>query len=60
MHEKCIQNLDGSLTIPPELVAKWEKQMETHYSQLSEVEKESDREQVYKYLPFIKIFISQQ
>jgi hypothetical protein len=34
-------------------VQKWEKQIATSYVDLSESEKESDREQVRKYLPLI-------
>jgi len=37
----------------PELVAQWEKQLATPYSELSEKKKESDREQIRKYLPVI-------
>ena len=41
------------MLLPPDLVARWEKQIETKYVDLSEAEKESDREQVRKYLPVI-------
>ena len=44
---------DGSLLLPAELVAHWEKQIATPYAQLGEQEKESDREQVRRYLPTI-------
>lgn len=50
LHSKCNKNTDGSLTIPPDLVRKWEIQIETDYIDLTEKEKESDREQVMKYL----------
>ena len=53
MHGKAAKQPDGSLLIPPELVAQWEKQLATPYSELSEKKKESDREQVRKYLPVI-------
>jgi hypothetical protein len=54
VHSKCIpQGNDGALLIPPDLVARWEKQIGTPYSELSDKEKESDREQVRKYLPLI-------
>lgn len=53
LHSKCVGNDDGSLTIPAELVQRWELQMNTPYSELSEEEKESDREQVRRYLPII-------
>lgn len=59
MHGKSIRNSDGSLTIPPELVARWEKQIVTPYDELSPKEKESDRDQVRKYLPVILAALNQ-
>ena len=56
LHSKCKENNDGSLTIPKELVERWNTQIETHYSDLTEEEKESDREQVMKYLHYILEF----
>ena len=54
MHSKCIpQGDDGALLIPADMVKRWEKQIATPYSELTEDEKESDREQVRKYLPLI-------
>jgi hypothetical protein len=54
LHSKCIPQGDtGDLLIPAELVKKWERQIDTSYSELTEAEKESDREQVRKYLPLI-------
>ncbi|NGM47925.1 hypothetical protein G5B31_20620 [Rhodobacter sp. SGA-6-6] len=53
MHSKGTRQSDGSLLIPAELVLKWGRQMGTPYAKLSEKEKESDREQVRKYLPTI-------
>ena len=50
MHGKGQVQPDGSLLIPVEFVSRWTKQMDTPYSALSEAEKESDREQVRKYL----------
>jgi hypothetical protein len=44
----CIKKDDGSLVIPPHLVEQWQKQIATPYEQLSEAEKESDREQATK------------
>jgi hypothetical protein len=54
LHSKCKRTADGSLVIPAELVQRWETQMNTPYSKLSEKEKESDREQVRLYLPIIE------
>lgn len=53
LHSKCSRNDDGSLTIPSELVVKWEQQIKTSYRNLTEAEKDSDREQVRNYLEFI-------
>jgi len=39
---------------------RWDKQIETPYEQLSEREKDSDREQVRRYLPIIKDLIAQR
>jgi hypothetical protein len=51
VHSKGIRHSDGSLQIPYELVAKWELQIATSYSKLSE--QESNHVQVKKYLPII-------
>lgn len=53
VHKQGLRQPDGSLLLPPDLVARWEKQIETKYSDLSEAEKESDRDQVRKYIPLI-------
>jgi hypothetical protein len=53
MHSKAAKQPDGSLLIPADLVKQWERQLATPYDELSEKEKESDREQVRKYLPVI-------
>ena len=45
---------DGSLVIAPDLVARWERQIATPYANLTEAERESDREQVRRYLPVLK------
>jgi hypothetical protein len=44
---------DGSVVIPAELVARWQRQMETPYQELSEQEKESDRNQARQILPLL-------
>jgi hypothetical protein len=53
MHGKGMLQQDGSLVLPSELVAQWQKQMDTPYGRLTEQEKESDREQVRKYFPTV-------
>jgi hypothetical protein len=53
VHEHCERLTDGSLIIPPELVARWETQIATPYSELSEKEKKSDEDQVRLYLPVV-------
>ena len=40
----------GDVVIPRDKIIKWHRQMITPYSELSEKEKESDREQVKKLL----------
>jgi hypothetical protein len=53
MHGKATRNLDGSLTIPADLVTRWERLMETPYARLTNEERESDREQVRRYLTLV-------
>ncbi|WP_316213760.1 MULTISPECIES: hypothetical protein [unclassified Bradyrhizobium] len=54
VHEKAERRPDGSLVLPAELVARWQRQIGTRYEDLTNEEKESDREQVWKYLPILK------
>jgi len=53
MHGKCKVRNDGSLLIPVDLVRHWERQISTPYTALPEAEKESDRDQVRRYLSVI-------
>ncbi|WP_314821037.1 hypothetical protein [Arachnia propionica] len=53
IHAHCERRADGSLVIPPDLVARWERQIETAFVDLSEDEQESDRQQVREYLPVV-------
>lgn len=50
----CQRNEDGSLTIPAPLVERWTRQMGTPYADLSEREKDSDREQADKVLAVLR------
>jgi hypothetical protein len=58
LHSQCGLMEDGSLIIPAELVSRWTEQMSKSYAELSEDEKESDREQVRRYLPTIADAVS--
>ena len=58
LHDQCERLPDGRLVIPAELAARWEKQIKTSYDQLSEREKDSDREQVRRVLPILEKFLS--
>lgn len=53
MHSRATLQNDGSMLLPAHLVEQWERQIATPYNALSEQEKESDREQVRRYLPTI-------
>ena len=45
-----IENHDGAVTIPADKVARWKRQINTEYTNLTEREKDSDREQADKVL----------
>jgi hypothetical protein len=54
MHSKCAPHgEDGALLIPADLVKRWEKLMAIQYWELTDEEKESDREQARRYIPLI-------
>lgn len=54
LHEQCVSNPDGSLTIPAELVQRWARQLGTPYALLTTEEKQSDREQAHEYIAALK------
>jgi hypothetical protein len=58
VHDQCVPGADGSLTLPAELASRWAQQMSTPYAELSDEEKESDREQVRRYLPAIEAAVT--
>ena len=60
LHSVCKRNEDGSLTIPKEKVERWERQIKTEYKDLSEKEKDSDREQAYEYLKALELFFKEK
>ena len=53
LHSKCTKDR-GSLTIPAGYVFHLERLIKTSYDNLTEKEKESDRDEVRKYWPLIK------
>lgn len=53
MHNRGKLQADGSLLIAAELVHHWERLIATPYPDLAEAEKESDRDQVRRYLQII-------
>lgn len=53
MHSKGVKQTDGSLVLSADLVQRWDRQASTAYENLSEEERQSDREQVVRYLPVI-------
>jgi len=55
LHSKCYGGDKArDLVIPSDLVEHWERQIKTPYSELSEKEKDSDKEQVMRYWDLIK------
>jgi hypothetical protein len=53
LFSKCTINPDGSMNIPVWAVERWKHQAESSYQDLSEQEKNSDREEADK---FLKLF----
>ena len=60
MHGQGVRQPDGSLLLPAHLVQRWERQIDTPYEALTDAEKESDREQVRRYLPILTDLRSSQ
>lgn len=60
VHDHSQRQPDGSLLIPAHLVARWEGQIATAYEDLTDTEKESDRDQVREYLPVIAQFLDER
>lgn len=54
VHDQGTRQPDGSLLLPAALVARWEEQIDTPYSELSAREQRSDQDQVKRYLPVIR------
>ena len=46
----------GALAIPEPLIWRWQRQIDTPYAELSEREKQSDRDEVARILPLIHAY----
>ncbi len=53
LHSKCEKDNNGNLIIPAGYVENLERLIKTDYKDLTEKEKNSDREVVVKYLSFL-------
>lgn len=53
VHDHGQRRADGSLVLPAELVSRWDRQIGVPFAALDDSEKDSDREQVRRYLPLI-------
>lgn len=58
VHDKGQRQPDGSIVLPADLVAHWERQINTQYADLTAEEKDSDREQVKKYRPLLERWLN--
>jgi len=54
VHDNGRRQPDGSIVLAADLVVRWERQINTRYADLTAEEKESDREQVRRYLPLLE------
>lgn len=54
VHDQGERSSNGGLVLSKDLIERWERQIATDYADLSDQEKESDREQVRRYLEVIK------
>ena len=52
LHSKC-KRIEGNAVIEEKDFKHWERQIKTDYKDLSEAEKDSDREQVMRYFNLI-------
>jgi hypothetical protein len=53
LFSKCYVTDEIGVLLPPGLVERWQRQMETDYADLTDAEKESDREEARAYLRLI-------
>ena len=55
LFSQCTYTDNGDAVIPSHLVERWKRQMETPYSQLTQQEKQSDRNQAMKVLKRVNL-----
>ena len=58
LFSRCPMRSDGAKIIPFELVERWQRQIDTPYAELSEREKQSDRDEVVHILSIIEEYKS--
>lgn len=56
LFSRCLSTNEGDVVIPNELAIRWRRQADTSYSELSEREKQSDRDEVARILPIIRAY----
>jgi hypothetical protein len=54
LFSKAPTNRHGERVIPSDLVKRWQRQIDTPYADLTEQEKQSDRDEVARILPMIR------
>ena len=59
LFDQCELQPDGSLLIPLKFGLRWNRQMNTSYAELTEREKQSDRDEVAHILPIIDAYMKQ-
>ncbi len=60
LFSRCPFTEEGDAIIPRELVDRWRKQVNTPYAELSEQEKQSDRDEVAHILPIIEQYCKER
>lgn len=62
VHDQCEipegEDQPDGLVIPAALAMRWQRQIKTPYADLSEAEKQSDRDQVMRYWPLLQAYVS--
>jgi hypothetical protein len=53
-----VNTVEGNLVIPAALALQWRRQADTPYTELTEREKQSDRDEVAHILPIIRQFLA--